>query len=115
MVCEVVSHHLAVFHGSIGDSELALDVALRNAGMLLRVDLAEDGAVEGLFRRLALGGCPQMALEDGFEDFLAVHRVFWSGRFENLDGGAEERHALDRLVRFVRGIDGVLVFFAARR
>ena len=78
--------------------------------MLLRVDLAEDGAVEGLFRRLALGGRPKMAFEDGFENLLAVHRVFGSGRFEDLDGGVEERHALDGLVGLVRGIDGVLVF-----
>ena len=37
--------------------------------------------------------------------------MFGSSCFENLDGGVEERHALDGLIGFVRGIDSVLVFF----
>ena len=51
-----------------------------------------------------------MTVEDGFKNLLAVHRVFGSGSFENLDGGTEERHALDGLIGFVGGVDDVLVF-----
>ena len=59
---------------SLRNYELALDVALRDAGVLLRVDLAEDGTVERLLRRLAVGQRPQMAFEDSFENLLAPLR-----------------------------------------
>ena len=78
--------------------------------MLLRGDLAEDGAIERLLRRLAVGRRPQLAGDDGFKDFLAVHRVFGSGILENDDGGVEQGQPLDRLVGFVRRIDRVFVF-----
>ncbi len=96
-------------NGLIGDSELAFDIALHDARVILSVDFAEDGTIERLLWRLAVGRRPQMAFEDGFEDFLAVHRVFGSGLFENFDGGTEERHALDGLVGFVGGVEDVLV------
>ena len=79
MIDEVARGHPVELHGSIGDSELAFDIALHDAGMFLRVDLAEDAPVEGLFRRLAVGQWPEMTVEDGFENLLAVHRMFGSG------------------------------------
>ena len=78
--------------------------------MIFRVDLAEDASVEGLFRRLAVGRCPELASEDGFKDFLAVHRVFGSSILENDDGGVEQGQPFDRLVGFVCGVDDVFVF-----
>ena len=44
---------------SCRDHELALDIALHDAGVLLRVNLAEDASIEGLLRRLAVGRCPE--------------------------------------------------------
>ena len=40
--------------------KLALDIALYDARVVLSVDLAEDGTVERLLRRLALGRRPRM-------------------------------------------------------
>ena len=97
-------------HGSIGNSELAFDIALHDAGMFLVVDLAEDAPVDGLFRRLAVGRRPQVTFEDCLENLLAVHRVFRPGCFKDLDGGVEKRHALDGFIGFVGGVDDVLVF-----
>ena len=48
----------------LGDHELALDVALCDAGMLFRVDLTEDASVESLLRRLAGSRNPQLSFDD---------------------------------------------------
>ena len=100
---------------SLRNPELTLDLALHDARVFFRGDLAEDGTVEGLFRRLAVGRSPELASEDGFKDFLAVHRAFGSGVLEDDDGGVEQGQPLDRLVGFVRRIDGVLVFLVFAR
>ena len=93
---------------SVGDPELTLDLAPDDAGMFFCGDLAEDGTVQGLLRRLAVGRRPELAFDDGFDELAGIHVSL--GVVENDDCGIEQGEPFDRLVGFVRGIDDVFIF-----